>query len=114
MKSVVKKPWGSFEVLEVGEKYTIKKIIVIPGGSLSLQSHEYRSEHWIVAKGLADVIIDDKAYKIKENENIFIPKGSKHRLTNNNKETLVVIEMWYGQILDENDIKRYEDIYERK
>jgi len=114
MKSVVKKPWGSFEVLEVGEKYTIKKIIVIPGGSLSLQSHEYRSEHWIVAKGLAEVIIDDEVYHLKENENVFIPKGSKHRLTNNNKEPLVVIEMWYGDKLEEDDIQRYEDIYERK
>jgi len=113
MKTTVKKPWGSFEILETGEKYALKKITVVPGGSLSLQSHEHRSEHWVIAQGIAEIIIDDKTHIIKENHHIFIPKGSKHRLTNNNTETLIVIEMWYGEILEENDIKRYEDIYDR-
>ena len=113
MTSIVSKPWGSFQVLEEGEKYIVKKIIVKPKGKLSLQSHEHRSEHWLIASGEAEVIIDDKTYKLKENDNIFIPKGSKHRLSNKGKVNLIVIEMWYGDKLDENDIKRYEDIYKR-
>ena len=100
-------------IASYGEKYTVKKITVIPGGSLSLQSHEHRSEHWVIAQGTAEVIINDNTHIIKENHHIFIPKGSKHRLTNKNNETLIVIEMWYGEILDESDIKRYEDIYDR-
>ena len=113
MKTAVKKPWGSFEILETGQKYTVKKITVIPGGSLSLQSHEHRSEHWIVAEGEAEVTIDKKVINLKENENIFIPKGAIHRMANRKDRDLVIIEMWYGDNLDENDIKRYEDIYER-
>jgi len=113
MKSVVNKPWGSFEIIDEGEKYTVKKIIVHPGGKLSLQSHEHRSEHWLIASGIAEVIIDDKTHSLKENDNIFIPRGSKHRLTNLESENLIVIEMWFGDKLEENDIKRYDDIYNR-
>ena len=113
MKTIVNKPWGSFEILDQGNKYTIKKIIVDPGGQLSLQSHQHRSEHWLIAEGNAEVIIDKNIYKLKENEKIFIPQGAKHRLINCYKKKLVVIEMWFGDILDENDIKRYEDIYKR-
>ena len=113
MKSVVNKPWGSFEIIDEGDKYTVKKIIVHPGGKLSLQSHEHRSEHWLIASGVAEVIIDETTYSLKENDNIFIPRGSKHRLTNVGSENLTVIEMWFGDKLDEGDIKRYEDIYRR-
>ena len=113
MNSVVEKPWGSFEILKSGKKFVVKKIFVKPGGILSMQSHEHRSEHWLIANGTAEVVIDDKTYSLKENDNIFIPKGSKHRLSNNGTTNLIVIEMWYGDILDENDIKRYEDIYDR-
>ena len=113
MKSVVNKPWGSFEIIDEGDKYTVKKIIVNPGGKLSLQSHEHRSEHWLIASGVAEVIIDEKTYSLKENDNIFIPRGSKHRLTNEGSKNLTVIEMWFGDKLDENDIKRFEDIYNR-
>ena len=113
MKSIVNKPWGSFEIIDEGEKYKVKKIIVNPGGKLSLQSHEHRSEHWLIASGVAEVIIDEKTNSLKENDNIFIPRGSKHRLTNVGLENLIVIEMWFGDNLDENDIKRYEDIYNR-
>ena len=113
MKSVVNKPWGSFEIIDEGDKYTVKKIIVHPGGKLSLQSHEHRSEHWLIASGVAEVIIDDKTHSLKENDHIFIPRRSKHRLTNLGSENLKVIEMWFGDKLDENDIKRYDDIYNR-
>ena len=113
MNSITEKPWGSFEILKSGKKFLVKKIFVKPGGVLSLQSHEHRSEHWIVAEGEAEVTIDNKVINLKENENIFIPKGAIHRMANRKDRDLVIIEMWYGDKLDENDIKRYEDIYER-
>ena len=113
MKNIVKKPWGMFEVIDQSNKYTVKKIIVNPGGKLSLQSHQYRSEHWLVAEGKATIIIDETSHSLIENDHIFIPKGSKHRLENLGSKNLIIIEMWFGEMLDENDIKRYEDIYNR-
>ena len=113
MNSITKKPWGYFEILESGNKFLIKKIIVKPGGILSLQSHKHRSEHWIVAEGQAKVTIDKKIIELKENESIFIPQGATHRMANHKNVELVIIEMWYGERLDENDIKRYEDVYKR-
>tara|TARA_B100000579_G_C22425142_1_gene662634 strand:- start:294 stop:635 length:342 start_codon:yes stop_codon:yes gene_type:complete len=113
MKNIVYKPWGSFEIINEGQKYRVKKIIVNPGGRLSLQSHEHRSEHWLIAEGNAEVIINEKTLNLNENQHIFIPQGVKHRLTNKGKKTLIVVEMWFGDNLDENDIKRYEDIYNR-
>jgi mannose-6-phosphate isomerase-like protein (cupin superfamily) len=114
MKSIVLKPWGSYQVVEESEKFTIKKIIVKPNGRLSLQSHEHRSEHWVVVQGQAEVTIGSALKNLKVNESVFIPLGAKHRLANNKNEDLVVIEVWYGAKLDENDIIRYEDIYNRK
>jgi len=113
MKSIVEKPWGSYQILEDGTHYTVKKIIVNSGGKLSLQSHQHRSEHWIIAEGEAIVTINDDMKVLKENETIFIPKGFKHRLANETDKKLIIIEFWYGNILDENDIKRFEDIYKR-
>ena len=114
MKSIVSKPWGSYQILEKGSKYLLKRIIVKSGGVLSLQSHLYRSEHWIVVQGIAEVTIDKNIKILNTNENIYIEKNSKHRLANKQKEDLVLIELWYGDILDETDIVRYEDIYNRK
>ena len=82
MNSITEKPWGSFEILKSGKKFLVKKIFVKPGGVLSLQSHEHRSEHWIVAEGEAEVTIDKKVINLKENENIFIPKRAIHRIAN--------------------------------
>ena len=113
MKNVVNKPWGSFEIIDEGEKYTVKKITVHPGGLLSLQSHEHRSEHWLIVEGNAEVIIENKTYNLKENQHIFIPQGAKHRLSNKGDQKLIVIEIWFGDNLDEGDIKRYDDIYNR-
>ena len=113
MKNFVNKRWGSYEVINEGKKYTVKKLIVDPNGQLSLQSHEGRSEHWLVAEGKAEVIINDETYNLNENQHIFIPQGAKHRLANIGNQTLVVVEMWFGDNLDENDIKRYEDMYNR-
>tara|TARA_B100000902_G_C26860194_1_gene692664 strand:- start:108 stop:455 length:348 start_codon:yes stop_codon:yes gene_type:complete len=113
MNTIVKKPWGSFEIINEGKKHIVKKIIVKPGGQLSLQSHKHRSEHWVIVEGIAEVTINDEIYNLHENQHIFIPKGAKHRLTNKNDQTLIVIETWHGDNLDENDIQRYEDIYNR-
>jgi len=113
MTSIVSKPWGSYEVLHTGDNYAIKKIIVKPGGLLSLQSHKFRSEHWVVVKGIAEITINDDVFERKENENIFIPLKAKHRLANHQSVDLVVIELWFGDQLDEEDIIRYEDIYNR-
>lgn len=113
MTSIVLKPWGSYQIIEQTQKYTIKRIIVKGGGKLSLQSHNHRSEHWIVVQGEAEVTINDQIKLLNSNENIFIPMKAKHRLANNQTKNLIVIEIWYGDILEENDIIRYEDIYKR-
>ena len=113
MNSIVEKPWGSFQVLEKGSKYQVKKLVVNSGAKLSLQRHKHRSEHWIIAEGEGEITIDNKTIQMKENETIFVPKGSKHRINNNSKATLIIIELWYGDELDENDIERFEDIYRR-
>jgi len=109
MKNFVKKKWGSYEVINEGKRYTVKKLIVEPDGQLSLQSHKGRSEHWLVAQGEAEVIINDETFNLTENQHIFIPQEAKHRLANRGDQNLIVIEMWFGELLDENDIKRYED-----
>ena len=114
MKSIVLKPWGSYQVLEEGLRYSIKKLIVKSGGKLSLQSHSYRSEHWIVVQGIAEVKLEEKIKILQTNDNFFIPKKSKHRLANKEEEDLIIIEVWFGDNLDENDIVRYDDVYNRK
>ena len=113
MESIVLKPWGSFQVIEEGEKYTLKRLLVKKEGRLSYQSHNHRSEHWVVVKGKAEVTLNNQITILNENENIYIPMKAKHSLANNEEEDLLVIEVWYGDILDENDIIRYNDIYSR-
>ena len=113
MNSIVQKPWGSYKVLEKGKKHLVKNIIVKPGGTLSLQSHKYRSEHWIIVEGRADVTINDKTTTLEPNQRTYIPSDTKHRLANNHDSNLIVIEIWYGKNLDEEDITRYDDIYNR-
>jgi len=113
MTSIVSKPWGSYEVILRNSNFLVKKITVKSGGILSLQSHQNRSEHWVVVKGAAEVTIDANIKQVQENESIFIPKNSKHRLANKLSEDLIVVEIWYGDYLDEEDIIRYEDIYNR-
>ena len=113
MNLKVQKPWGSYEIIEKGKNYLIKKIIVTPDAKLSLQSHQYRSEHWIIIEGVANVTIDEVVKELRQNESIFVPKKSKHRIENNNTKNLVIIEVQYGNILKEEDIIRYKDIYNR-
>ena len=109
MKNFDKIKGGSYEVINEGKKHTVKKLIVEPDWQLSLESHKGRSEHWLVAQGEEEVIINDETFNLTENQHIFIPQGAKHRLANRGDQTLIVIEMWFGELLDENDIKRYED-----
>ena len=92
----------------------IKKITVNPLGKLSLQKHEHRSEHWVIVKGIAKITIEQSIKKLKMNESIFIPQKAKHRIENDESTDLVIIEIQFGNILREDDIIRYEDIYNRK
>ena len=113
MKTSVTKPWGSYQIIDQGKNFLVKNIFVKPNCKLSLQSHKHRSENWVVVQGKAEVTIDEKKIILKPNENIYIPAKSKHRLENNFDEDLIIIETWHGEILEEDDIVRYEDIYGR-
>ena len=113
MKSFVNKPWGSYQIIDQGENFVVKKIVVKPSGKLSLQSHKYRSEHWIIVEGRAEVTINDSITTLESNQSAYIPSETKHRLANNYDKNLILIEVWYGENLDEEDITRYEDIYNR-
>ena len=107
------RPWGWFESLVVGERFQVKRIVVHPGASLSLQSHHHRSEHWIVVQGTARVTIDESVQLVSENQSVYIPLGAVHRMENPGKLDMVLIEVQTGSYLGEDDIIRYEDIYAR-
>ena len=110
MKTIVNRPWGSYQIIDEGNNYLVKNILVKPYSKLSLQSHKHRSEHWVVVQGTAEVTINDKISILEPNKNIFIPLETKHRLANNYDKDLIVIEVWHGEILEEEDITRYDDI----
>ena len=107
------RPWGWFETLVMGERFQVKRIVVHPGASLSLQSHVHRSEHWIVVSGTAKVTVDDKVSLVTENQSIYVPLGAVHRMENPGKVPMVLIEVQTGVYLGEDDIIRYEDAYAR-
>jgi mannose-1-phosphate guanylyltransferase len=109
----VHRPWGTYTVLEEGPGFKIKRIEVKPGASLSLQMHHHRSEHWIVVGGTASVVNGEKNLIVNKNESTYIPAGNKHRLTNETKEPLVMIEVQSGSYLGEDDIVRFDDKYGR-
>ena len=113
MKSIVNKPWGSYQIIDQGENFVVKNIVVKPYCKLSLQSHKHRSEHWVIVEGRAEVTINDKITTLEPNQSTYIPSETKHRLANNDDKNLILIEVWYGDSLDEEDITRYEDIYNR-
>ncbi len=110
---VVHRPWGSYNSLEAGERFQVKRIVVKPGASLSLQKHHHRAEHWIVVSGTAEVTCDDKVFLLGENQSTYIPLGSKHRLRNPGKVALELIEVQSGSYLGEDDIVRFDDVYGR-
>jgi mannose-1-phosphate guanylyltransferase/mannose-6-phosphate isomerase len=107
------RPWGWFERLATMPGYQVKCLCVYPGSKLSLQSHEYRSEHWVVVSGSAKVYRDDEVFVLDCNESIFIRAKQKHRLVNDTDDPLIVIEVQTGSYLGEDDIVRYEDVYQR-
>ena len=107
------RPWGWFESLTINEKFQVKKIHVHPGASLSLQSHKYRSEHWIVVSGIAEVTIDKEVKLVSENQSVYIPLGAIHRMKNPGKEPMELIEVQTGTYFGEDDIHRYDDVYSR-
>lgn len=110
----VARPWGTYTVLEEGPHFKIKRIVVKPGASLSLQMHHHRSEHWIVVRGMAKVINGgDEPLMINTNESTFIPAGHKHRLENPGVIDLIMIEVQSGEYLGEDDIVRFDDKYGR-
>ena len=107
------RPWGWFESLTISDEYQVKKIFVKPGAALSLQSHRFRSEHWVVVDGVASVTIDECKVDLSTGESVYIPLGAKHRLENKGASNLVLIEVQTGSYLGEDDIHRYEDLYKR-
>lgn len=108
-----KRPWGSFHVLEEQPGFKVKRIAVNPSGRLSLQSHKHRSEHWTVVNGTATVTVDAAVLTLTRGKSIDIPLGAKHRLENFGAELLEIIEVQFGDYLGEDDIIRYDDVYNR-
>jgi mannose-1-phosphate guanylyltransferase/mannose-6-phosphate isomerase len=109
----VERPWGHFESIEAGERYQVKRLTIAPGGRLSLQLHRQRSEHWVIVRGNALVTRGPYTLTLTENQSIFIPRGTKHRLENPHEALLEVIEVQIGDYLGEDDIERFEDAYQR-
>jgi len=107
------RPWGSYTVLGEGPGYKMKKIVVNQGAQLSLQMHYHRSEHWIVIGGTAQVTLGDEIKMVHENESVFIPLSTKHRLENPGRIPLEIIEVQNGKYLEEDDIVRFDDVYGR-
>jgi len=110
---ITERPWGKYEILATGPGYKVKRIQVSPKAKLSLQSHNRRSEHWVVVQGIAEVTNGEEKIILQKNESTFIPIGNKHRLENNNQDILEIIEVQNGDYLEEDDIVRYDDIYNR-
>jgi mannose-1-phosphate guanylyltransferase len=108
------RPWGYYDSIDKGEGFQVKRISVNPYSQLSLQKHKFRSEHWVVVKGIAHVTCGNKKFTIKENQSTYIPQGVVHRLKNNEPTALEIIEIQTGEYLGEDDITRLEDDYERK
>ena len=109
----VHRPWGYYESIDMGERFQVKRIVVNSGGILSLQKHRHRAEHWVVVRGTAEVTIGDQVRAVHENESIYIPLGTIHRLANKGKIPLELIEVQTGSYLGEDDIERIEDVYKR-
>jgi mannose-1-phosphate guanylyltransferase/mannose-6-phosphate isomerase len=109
----VHRPWGWYDSVDAGQRFQVKRIVVNPGASLSLQMHHHRAEHWIVVQGTARVTRGTDVYLVPENQSTYIPLGEKHRLDNPGKVPLEMIEVQSGSYLGEDDIVRFEDVYGR-
>jgi mannose-1-phosphate guanylyltransferase/mannose-6-phosphate isomerase len=110
----VYRPWGYFESVDSGERFQVKRLMVKPGHSLSLQLHRKRAEHWVVVSGRAKVTRGEETLLLEENQSTFIPVGTKHRLENPGEAPLLIIEVQSGSYLGEDDIERFEDRYNRR
>jgi len=108
------RPWGYYQSVDEGTRYQVKRIVVRPGGRLSLQKHHHRAEHWVVVRGVAEVTLNSRVEHVHENESIYLPIGSTHRLANPGKIDLELIEVQTGSYFGEDDIVRIEDDYSRK
>jgi len=109
----VHRPWGTYDTVDTGYRFMVKRIVVKPGASLSLQMHHHRAEHWIVVKGTAKVTRGEEVFLLSENESTYISIGQKHRLENPGNIPLEIIEVQSGAYLNEDDIVRFEDVYNR-
>jgi len=109
----VHRPWGTYDSIERGERFQVKRIVVEPGAALSLQMHYHRAEHWIVVRGTARVTRGEETFLLTENESTYIPPGTRHRLENPGRLALELIEVQSGSYLGEDDIVRFEDAYGR-
>lgn len=107
------RPWGHYQTLSLGPRFQVKSIVVMPGEQLSLQSHHHRSEHWVVVEGTAIVQVGQDEKTLTENQSVYIPLGEVHRLSNPGKLPMQLIEVQTGAYLGEDDILRFEDIYDR-
>jgi mannose-1-phosphate guanylyltransferase/mannose-6-phosphate isomerase len=113
LHKTVERPWGSYTVLEKGQGYKIKRVVLKPGAKLSLQLHRKRSEHWVVVAGSARVTKENDTYLVRTNESTYIPVNTKHRLENPGEVLLQIIEVQNGEYLEEDDIERFDDAYGR-
>jgi mannose-1-phosphate guanylyltransferase/mannose-6-phosphate isomerase len=107
------RPWGWYQRMDIGPRFQVKRILVHPGGRLSLQKHFHRAEHWVVVRGTAEVSIDERVVLLHENEAAYIPLGAVHRLANPGRIPLELIEVQVGSYTGEDDIVRVEDVYGR-
>ena len=108
------RPWGWFESIAVGNRFQVKRILVHPGAALSLQSHVHRAEHWVVVSGTARVQIEGVEQLVCENQSVYVPVGARHRMENPGKVPMILVEVQTGAYVGEDDITRYEDLYERE
>jgi mannose-1-phosphate guanylyltransferase/mannose-6-phosphate isomerase len=108
------RPWGSYDSIDMGERFQVKRLSLKPGGVLSLQMHHHRAEHWIVVQGTARVTCGEKTFLLSENESTYVPVGATHRIENPGKVALHIVEVQTGTYLGEDDIVRYEDNYGRE
>jgi mannose-1-phosphate guanylyltransferase / mannose-6-phosphate isomerase len=109
----VHRPWGYYESVDAGDRFQVKRLVVAPKGKLSLQKHLHRAEHWVVVRGTAEVTIGDKVSTVHENESVYVPIGTVHRLANPGKIPLELVEVQSGSYLGEDDIERFDDVYRR-
>jgi mannose-1-phosphate guanylyltransferase/mannose-6-phosphate isomerase len=110
----VYRPWGSYDGIDGGHRFQVKRLTIKPGAQLSLQLHHHRAEHWIVVSGTARITLGEKVFLLEENQSTYIPIGEKHRIENPGKLPLHVIEVQSGSYLGEDDIVRFEDRYGRE